>query len=96
MNPVFYLIHQALNLYIFIVIASVVYQLLAQFGVINTRQPFVNAIGEFLWKATEPVLAPIRRRLPNLGPIDISPVVLLLIISVFQYSLGWASLRLGI
>jgi YggT family protein len=96
MNPVFFLLYQALNLYFFIVIAAVVYQLLAQFGVINTRQPFVSAVGEFLWKATEPLLAPIRRRLPNLGPLDLSPVVLLLLIGVLQYTLQWSSLRLGI
>jgi YggT family protein len=96
MNPVFYLIYQLLNIYIFVVLAAVIYQLLAQFGVINTRQPFVSAIGEFLWRATEPVLAPIRRRLPNLGPIDISPVILILIVSVLQYSLVWFSSRTGL
>jgi YggT family protein len=96
MNPVFFLIYQALNLYIFIVLGAVIFQLLAQFGVINTRQPLVSAIGEFLWRATEPVLAPIRRRLPNLGPIDISPVVLILIVSALQYTLVWLSRQLGI
>jgi YggT family protein len=96
MNPVFYLIYQLLNLYIFVVLAAVIYQLLAQFGVINTRQPLVAAIGEFLWRATEPVLAPIRRRLPNLGPLDISPVVLIIIVSVLQYSLVWISGRTGL
>ncbi len=96
MNPVFYLLYQALNLYIFIVLGAVIFQLLSQFGVINTRQPLVSAIGEFLWRATEPVLAPIRRRLPNLGPIDISPVVLILVISALQYTLVWLSRQLGI
>jgi YggT family protein len=93
MNPIFYLIYHLLSLYIFIVVAAVIYQLLAQFGVINTRQPLVSAIGEFLWRATEPVLAPIRRRLPNLGPLDISPVILIIIVSVLQYSLVWISGR---
>jgi YggT family protein len=96
MNPVFFLLYQILNIYIVIVIASVIFQLLAQFGVINTRQPLVSAIGEFLWRATEPVLAPIRRRLPNLGPIDISPVVLVVVLSVIQYSLVWISGRFAI
>ncbi len=96
MNPIFYLIYQLLNIYIFVVLAAVIYQLLAQFGVINTRQPLVSAIGEFLWRATEPVLAPIRRRLPNLGPLDISPVILIVIVSVLQYSLVWISAQTGL
>jgi YggT family protein len=96
MNPIFYLIYQVLNIYIFIVIAAVIFQLLAQFNLINTRQPLVSAIGEFLWKATEPVLAPIRRRLPNLGAIDIAPLVLVLLVSVLQYSLVWVSRTAGI
>jgi YggT family protein len=96
MNPIFYLIDRLLAIYIFIVIAAAIYQLLAQFGIINTRQPFVNAIGEFLWRATEPALRPIRSRMPNLGPIDVSPLVLIVLISVVQYSLGWVSLQFGI
>jgi YggT family protein len=93
MNPIFYLIYHLLSLYIFIIVAAVIFQLLAQFGVINTRQPLVSAIGEFLWRATEPVLAPIRRRLPNLGPLDISPVILIIVVSVLQYTLVWISGR---
>jgi YggT family protein len=96
MNPIFYLIHQLLNIYIFVVIAAVIYRLLAQFGMINTRQPLVGAIGEFLWRATEPLLAPIRRRLPNLGAIDFSPIILLVLVSVIQYSLVWFSNTAGI
>ena len=96
MNPIFFLLYQLLNIYFFILIASVIYQLLAQFGVINTRQSLVSSIGDFLWRATEPVLAPIRRRLPNLGALDISPLVLILIISVVQYTIVWISGRFGI
>jgi YggT family protein len=96
MNPIFVLISYLLSFYIFVVLAAVIFQLLAQFGIINTRQPLVSAIGEFLWRATEPVLNPIRKRLPNLGPLDISPVILIIIISVLQYSLVWISARTGL
>jgi YggT family protein len=48
------------------------------FNVVNPRNNIVNTIGNFLYKATEPVLAPIRRRMPDLGGIDISPVVLII------------------
>jgi YggT family protein len=96
MNPIFYAIYQLLNLYIFVILGAVIYQLLAQFGVINTKQPLVSAIGEFLWRATEPLLAPIRRRLPNLGPLDISPIILIIVVSVLQYTLVWISGRTGL
>jgi YggT family protein len=52
--------------------------------VINTRNQFVSMIGEFLWRVTEPALRPIRRFMPNLGGIDISPIILILIIYFLQ------------
>lgn len=74
----------ALNLYWWIVIASAVFSWLYAFNVVNPRNPVVGTIGQFLYQATEPVLRPIRRFLPNLGTIDISPIVLLLIIFLIQ------------
>ena len=53
---------------------------LVAFNVVNTRNRVVYMIGDFLHRATEPVLAPIRRILPNLGPVDLSPIVLLLLL----------------
>lgn len=61
------------------------------FNVINSRNQFVNAIGSFLFNVTEPVLRPIRRVLPNLGGIDISPIIVLLII-FFIRSFMWNTL----
>ena len=74
----------ALNLYMYVVIASVILSWLVQFNVINTQNQFVSMIGEFLWRATEPALRPIRRFVPNLGGLDISPIVLLLAIFFLQ------------
>ncbi len=56
----------------------VVLNWLISFGVINYHNNFVSMIGEFLFKLTEPVLAPLRRWLPSLGRVDISPFVLIL------------------
>ena len=70
----------ALNLYLWIVIAMAIFSWLVAFNVVNTRNSAVGMIGEFLYRITEPVLRPIRNVLPNLGGIDISPVVLFLII----------------
>jgi YggT family protein len=74
----------ALQLYIWILIASAVMSWLVAFGVVNMRNDVVRTIWNFLYQATEPALRPIRRILPNLGGIDISPIILLLIIFFIQ------------
>ena len=57
---------------------------LIAFNVVNPRNQFVAMVGEFLYRITEPVLRPIRDRLPNLGGIDISPIIVILIIIFIQ------------
>jgi YggT family protein len=74
----------ALQLYVWILIASAVMSWLVAFGVVNMRNDVVRTIWNFLYQATEPALRPIRRILPNLGGIDISPIILLLIIFFVQ------------
>ena len=74
----------ALDLYWWIVIASALFSWLFAFGVVNPRDQFVSAIGRFLYQATEPALRRIRAVMPNLGAIDISPVILLLGIILIQ------------
>ena len=88
MNPVHWLIDTVLELYIWVIIASVVLSWLVAFNVINVRNPFVNQIGEFLHRITEPALRPIRSILPNLGGIDISPMILILLL-IFARRLLW-------
>jgi YggT family protein len=73
-----------LQLYVYILIASAVLSWLIAFNVVNSRSPIVAAIGEFLYRITEPVLRPIRNLLPNLGGIDISPIIVILIIFFIQ------------
>jgi YggT family protein len=80
MNAVYWLIDTVIKLYLYVVIAQVVMSWLIAFNVINTRNSFVYQIGDFLNRATEPALRPIRNILPNLGGIDISPVVLILLL----------------
>jgi YggT family protein len=74
------LLAYALQIYLWIVLAWVIFTWLYQFNVINPRNQVVAAIGRFLYQVTEPVMRPIRRFVPNLGGIDISPLVLTLII----------------
>jgi YggT family protein len=71
----------ALNIYWWILIAAAIFSWLYAFNVVNPRNQLV---GNFLYRVTEPALRPIRRLLPDLGGIDISPIVLLLIIYFLQ------------
>jgi YggT family protein len=73
-----------LDLYIWLLIASAILSWLIAFNVVNTRNQFVHMVGDFLWKITEPVLRPIRSIMPNLGGIDISPVILILLIILLK------------
>jgi YggT family protein len=69
-----------LQLYVYILIATAVLSWLIAFNVVNTRNQFVSAVADALYRLTEPVLAPIRRILPSLGGLDLSPVVLILLL----------------
>ena len=73
-----------LQLYIWLLIAAAILSWLVAFNVVNSRNPFVSAVAEFLYRITEPLLAPIRSFMPNLGGIDISPIILILIIMFLQ------------
>ncbi|MBO6813718.1 MAG: YggT family protein [Rhizobiaceae bacterium] len=66
-----------LDFYWWIVVISAIFSWLYAFNVINSSNQFVNQIGSFLYAITEPVYRPIRRFLPNLGGIDISPIIVL-------------------
>jgi len=73
-----------LQVYVWILIAAAVLSWLVAFNVVNTRNQVVATLGDFLWRITEPALRPIRALLPNLGGIDISPVILILIIFLIE------------
>jgi YggT family protein len=70
----------ALDLYWWIIIASAIFSWLYAFNVVNSRNQFVGSIGNMLYRLTEPALRPIRRFMPDLGGVDISPIILLLIL----------------
>jgi YggT family protein len=74
----------ALQLYIWLLIAAAVLSWLIAFNVVNTRNQVVATIGEMLYRITEPALRPIRNLLPNLGGIDISPIILILLIILIE------------
>ncbi len=74
----------ALDFYVWIIIASAIFSWLFAFNVINAGNQFVGMIGNFLYHMTEPALRPIRRFLPNMGGIDLSPIVLIFAIFLLQ------------
>ena len=80
MNALLWLFNTIIQLYIYVLIASAVLSWLVAFNVVNVRNPIVSQIGEFLYRVTEPALRPIRNLLPNLGGVDISPIILILLL----------------
>ncbi|MEX0590301.1 MAG: YggT family protein [Xanthobacteraceae bacterium] len=90
MNPFLWLIHTLITLYIWILIASAVLSWLVAFNVVNAQNNVVRAIGEALYRLTEPALRPIRSILPSLGGLDISPVILIIILLFVERFLYWA------
>ena len=76
-----------LDLYVWLLIASAILSWLIAFNVVNTRNQFVASVAEFLYRITEPLLAPIRSFMPNLGGLDISPIILILILLFIEHLL---------
>jgi YggT family protein len=73
-----------LRLYSYVIIAMAILSWLLAFDVINFRNELVRSIWNFLNSVTEPLLRPIRRLLPNLGGVDVSPIILLLLIFLVE------------
>ena len=80
MIAIFYLVLQILKLYSYVVIVNVIVSWLTAFNILNTQNRFVYSILELSYRLTDPILNRIRRFLPNLGSLDISPIILLLLI----------------
>ena len=94
MNPFICLLITVLDIYFWIILATVILSWLTAFNVINGSNPYVRQVGYALRRLTEPLLGPIRRFLPDLGGIDISPVVLLIVLSFVRYFIVYYSLRI--
>jgi len=99
-RTLFWLADELLYLYIWAVIIAALFSMLTSFGVLDTRNRIVWQIGDFLYHITEPALRPVRGLLPNLGGIDISPMIVLLllqaarmILSAIYESVIYGSLR---
>jgi YggT family protein len=91
MAPLIGFIALVIDLYIWVVIAGAILSWLVAFNVVNTNNRFVLSIADMLYRLTEPALRPIRSIMPNLGGIDISPVILILLLLFIRdvVLLGW-------
>ncbi len=96
LNPVAALIITILDIYKWIVIAAVIVSWLTAFNVINVHNNFVRSLLRILLALTEPVFRPIRRILPSMGGLDLSPIVVFVLIWFLQYTITWASFRYGL
>jgi YggT family protein len=82
--PLIQTINVVIELYIWALVISIILSWLTHFGVINEYNRFVFTIQGFLFRLTEPVLAPIRRFLPQIGGLDISPIILILLLNFIR------------
>jgi len=83
-TAIFQLLYVVLDLYVWVLIISAVLSWLVAFNVINTRNRFIYTVMDVLYRLTEPVLRPVRRVMPNLGGVDISPIIVILGIFFLQ------------
>ena len=84
MTSIVILISQIIEIFIWLLILQAILSWLITFGVINTNSNIVNMIGNFLYKVTEPLLKHIRNFLPDLGGIDVSPLILIILLIFFR------------
>ncbi|MGG5810244.1 YggT family protein [Falsiroseomonas sp. CW058] len=88
LDAVFFLAQAGLDLFWWAVLLAAIVQTLMSFNVLDGRNRIVWTIADFLYRVTEPALRPIRNRLPHLGGVDLSPLVLLLLITAVGIALG--------
>ncbi len=88
MHALFWLLDTAISLFVWALIIAAVLSTLLSFGVLDHRNRLVWTVTDFFERLTQPVLRPVRNILPNLGGIDISPIVVILLLQALRILLG--------
>jgi YggT family protein len=88
MQSVGILIDTVIWIFTWVLIINIALGWLIHFNIVNASQPFVRGLGEITYKITEPALRPIRRVIPSVGGLDLSPIVLILLLQ-FARNLMW-------
>jgi YggT family protein len=96
LNPIAALLIEVLEIYKWVVIAAVIVSWLTAFNVINSHNNFVRTVLRILYALTEPVFRPIRRIIPPIGGLDLSPIIVFVIIWFLQYTIQYVSYRSGL
>ena len=96
LNPIAWIIVEIIDIYVWVVIAAVVVSWLIAFGVINLYNQTARQIVHILEVLTEPFLRRIRRIVPPIGGLDLSPLILILLLYFIRYAIFWASVRFSI
>ncbi len=95
MNPIAYLLYTVLDIYEWVVILAVIVSWLTAFNVINVHNNLVRSLLRILLALTEPVFRQIRRIIPAIGGLDLSPLITIVLIEFLKYTIRWASFRFG-
>lgn len=88
MRALFWLLDTAISLYVWALIIAAVLSLLLAFNILDSRNRLVWTVSDFFYRVTEPLLRPIRRFLPDLGGVDLSPLVLILLLQALRILIG--------
>ena len=96
LNPIAALLIEVLEIYKWVVIAAVIVSWLTAFNVINSHNNFVRSLLRILYALTEPVFRPIRKVIPPIGGLDLSPIIVFVIIWFLQYTIQYVSYRSGL
>ena len=86
LSQILMLLYTIISFYIWLLIAQAILSWLVAFSIVNTQNKLIYLIGDFLYKITEPALKPIRKLLPDFGGIDVSPVILIIILTFHHFS----------
>lgn len=92
--PLLKIVFVVIDLYIWAIVISMILSWLVAFNVVNRGNRLVAIVGDVLFRITEPLLGPIRRILPNMGAVDLSPMVLILILWFVEGVLQRLAIRL--
>ncbi len=90
-NPILWLVLTVIDLYMWVVIIGVVLSWLVAFNVVNSSNRFIHMVGDFTHRFTDPALRRIRRYIPNMGGMDISPMVLIIGLIFLQRIILWGA-----
>ncbi|HTW34047.1 MAG TPA: YggT family protein [Rhizomicrobium sp.] len=88
-NPIIWLLQELISLYWWIVIIAVVMSWLVAFGVVNTFHPIARGVVRFLDAVTEPVFRQVRRVIPPIGGLDLSPLIVLILLEFLSMSIDY-------